>query len=99
MELIYIIYKSFLCKNEKKKDTSSKKLDNFPKKHTEIEHNSQKFISQNTVFLGFILNRIKCENERVLNKIAKILPLKTILSVWNYLVLRIGNITRHRGID
>ena len=60
----------------KKKDTSSKKLDNFPKKHTEIEHNSQKFISQNTVFLGFILNRIKCENERVLNKIAKILPLK-----------------------
>ena len=42
----------------KKKDTSSKKPDNFPRKHTEIEHNSQKFIPQNTVFLGFILNRI-----------------------------------------
>ena len=47
----------FPLKNEKK-DTSSKKRDNFPRKHSEIEHNSQKFIPQNTVFLGFILNRI-----------------------------------------
>ena len=77
VEFIYIIYKSFLCKNEKK-DTSSKKPDNFPRKHTEIEHNSQKFIPQNTVFLGFILNPIQCENERVLNKIVKILPLKAL---------------------
>ena len=54
---IHLHYLQKFPMQEWKKDTSSKKPDNFPRKHTEIEHNSEKFIPQNTVFLGFILNR------------------------------------------
>ena len=76
VEFIYIICKIFLCKNEKKIL--------LPKSPIIFQENIQKLntilknLFRKTVFLGFIVYRIQCENERVLNKIVKILPLKAL---------------------
>ena len=85
VEFLSIIYKSFFRNNEKN-DTSSKKPYNFPRKHTEIEHNSQKFILQNTGFLGYKLNRESLGMKDCITKQCK--SYLYLRSVRNYSVLQ-----------